>query len=98
MSLTQQMEQSLERVKLIDFFIANQAAWHASCQEAYDYMKKGFKGAMVRQDDVAKSLRAVVEIDKSLRNTLDAKKLSQKYWIDYFNALVIDRCWDTLKK
>jgi hypothetical protein len=52
----------------------------------------------VRPDDVAKTLRPVVEIDKALRGELDKKKLSQKYWIDFFTSLVIDRAWPTLNK
>ena len=34
----------------------------------------------------------------NLRQVLDSNKLSQKYWIDFFTALVIDRTWDSLSK
>lgn len=98
MALTQEIDQKLERAGLIAYFTANQAAWQANVQDAYDYTKKAFSGAKIRPDDVAKTLRPVVEIDKALRRTLDQKKLSQKYWIDYFNFLVIDRAWDSLSK
>ena len=98
MALTLEIELRLERAGLIAFFAANQAAWQAAAQDAYDYTKKQFDGAPVRQDDIAKALRLVVEVDGALRNALDQKKLSQKYWIDFFTSLVIDRSWDGLQK
>jgi hypothetical protein len=98
MALTRAIEQSLERASLVTYFAKNEAAWRDNAQDAYDYTKKQFAGATVRQDDVAKALRPAVEIHKDLRNTLDEKRLSQKYWIDYFTSLVIDRSWNTIKK
>jgi hypothetical protein len=79
MALTLEMEMRLERASLIAFFVANQAAWQGVAQDAYDYTKKQFDGAPVRQDEIAKALRPVVEIYKGLRDILDRKKLSQKY-------------------
>ena len=98
MALTLEVELRLERAGLIAFFVANQAAWQAVAQDAYDYTKKQFDGATVRQDDIAKALRLVVEVHSGLRNVLDQKKLSQKYWIDFFTSLIIDRSWDGLQK
>jgi hypothetical protein len=98
MALTLDIEQRLTRAGLVNHFNANHAAWQANAQDAYDYTKKHFDGAPVRPDDVAETLRPVVEIDKGLRLVLDQKRLSQKYWIDYFTSLVIDRAWPTLKK
>ena len=98
MALTLEVEQRLERASLIAFFVANQAAWQRVAQDAYDYTKKQFNGAMVRQDDLAKALRPVVEVHKELRTALDQKKLSQKYWIDFFTSLIIDRAWAAIRK
>jgi tRNA splicing ligase len=98
MALTLEMEQRLQRAGLVAHLDANAAAWHANAQDAYDYTKKAFAGQLVRQDDIAKALRAAVEIDPPLRKVLDSKKLAQKFWIDFFTALVIDRTWGTLKK
>ena len=98
MSLTREMEGRLDRAGLIAHFNANQPAWQGNCQDAYDYTKKALGGGTIRPDDVAKPLRAAVEIDTALRQVLDTKKLSQKYWIDFFTALVIDRTWDSLTK
>lgn len=98
MALTLEIDQRLERAGLVAYFTAHQAAWQTVAQDAFDYTKKQFAGAVVRQDDIAKALRPVVEIDKRLRAELDKKRLSQKYWIDFFTSLVIDRTWNTLKK
>lgn len=98
MGLTREMEQRLERGGLIAHFNGHTAQWQANCQDAYDYTKKAFAGQPVRPDDVAKALRAAVEIDGPLRLVLDGNKLPQKYWIDFFTALVIDRTWDALAK
>ena len=98
MALTLEVEMRLERAGLIAFFAANEAAWRGVAQDAYDYTKKQFDGAAVRQDDIAKALRPVVEVHKGLRDELDKKKLSQKYWIDFFTSLIIDRSWEGLRK
>ena len=98
MALTRETELRLERVSLITYFNANKAAWVAAAQDAYDYTKKAFGTAPIREDDIVKPLRGVVEIHDGLRKVLDQKRLSQKYWIDYFNSLVIDRSWKSLKK
>lgn len=98
MALTREIEQRLERGGLIAHFSANTPKWQANCQDAYDYTKKAFAGQTVRPDDVAKALRAAVEIDVPLRTVLDGNKLSQKYWIDFFTALVIERTWGALTK
>jgi hypothetical protein len=98
MALTLEIEQRLERAGLVAYFVANEVAWGAVAQEAYDYTKKQFAGAQVRQDDLAKALRPVVEVHKGLTQALDKAKLSQKYWIDFFTALIIDRTWPNIIK
>jgi len=98
MALTLEIEQRLERAGLIAHFDGRQTAWQRVVQEAYNYTKKQFGGAQIRPDDVAKLVRPVVEIDKSLRSALDKKKLSQKYWIDFFTSLIIDRTWTAIQK
>lgn len=98
MALTREIEQALERNGLIRHYDGHNAAWQTTCQDAYDYTKKTFAGQPVRPDDVAKALRGAVEVDTALRRELDAKKLRQKYWVDHFTALVIDRTWGGLIK
>lgn len=98
MALTLEMEQRLDRAGLVTHYGTKEAAWQAVAQTSYDYIKGQFAGAAVRPDDIAKVLRPVVEVNKELRTILDAKKLSQKYWIDYFTNLIIDRTWVNINK
>lgn len=78
MALTLNVMQQLERAGLVAYFQAHKGVWEENAQDAYDYTKKAFDGERVRPDDVAKTLRPVVEIDKGLRRALDQKKgLSQ---------------------
>ena len=98
MALTREMEQALDRNKLVAHYDATSAHWQGTAQDAYDYTKKTFNGQPVRPDDVAKALRGAVEVDPQLRAELDKRKLRQKYWIDHFTALVVDRTWDALQK
>jgi hypothetical protein len=98
MALTREMEQALDRNGLIAHFNATSGHWQGTAQDAYDYTKKTFSGQTVRPDDVAKALRGAVEVDPPLRTELDKRKLRQKYWIDHFTALVIDRTWANLTK
>jgi homoserine acetyltransferase len=98
MGLTREIEQRLERAKLVAHFDANQAVWRANAQDAYDYTKKVFDGQTVRKDDIAKALLAAVEIDVTFHAALDKAKLTQKYWVGYYTDLVIERTWDSLKK
>lgn len=98
MALDLEKEQALDRNGLIAHYNATSDHWKGTAQDAYDYTKKTFGGQPVRQDDVAKALRGAVSVDPPLRTELDKKKLRQKYWIDHFTDLVLDRTWATLQK
>jgi hypothetical protein len=93
MALTLEKLKRLESVGLKKHYEDNQAAWQAAAKEAYDYIKKGFNGEPVRPDDVRDPLQAIVTVNEDLRKFLNAKKLSQKYWISDFTELVLDQCW-----
>ncbi len=96
MALTLEKLQRLERVGLVKYFDDNEAAWTAAAKDAFDYIKKGFAGEKVRPDDVNGPLRSVVGIDQALRSFLNKGKLSQKYWIEDFTELVLDKTWDEI--
>lgn len=98
MALTLEKLQRLERVGLVKYYDDNAGAWLAASRDAYDYVKKGFGGEKVRPDDVNSPLRSIVGIDKALRTFLNKGKLSQKYWIDDFTVLVLDRTWEEITK
>ncbi|MDH7640307.1 hypothetical protein [Sphingomonas oryzagri] len=97
MALTQQEEQRLEKAGLITYFNNNRAVFEASAKELLDYLKGNFPaGAIVRHDDVAKSLVGVVEVNKNLQTFLSQKKLKQQYWPKYFTNLILERVWDDI--
>ena len=96
MAMTLEKEQRLDRVGLVAFFKKNTANYESAAKEAHSYIKKGFSGATVRPDDLLKPLKSVIEIDTSLRTYLVSNKLTQKYWVDDFVVLVLDRCWDNI--
>ena len=99
MALTLEAEQKLEDVGLIAFFLENETQWVAVLQDCHDYVRKMFKhGAMIRHDDVAKFLRPSMEVDDGLQDELSKRRLTQKYWIGHFTDLVIDRCWDQIRR
>lgn len=97
MALTLRAEQRLAKAKLVELFDNNRATWLQAAQRTYNFVKGGFPpGSTIRPDDVAKALAPIMEVDESLRRTLDAAKLRQRYWVTDFTDLIIDRTWEEL--
>jgi hypothetical protein len=88
-------EQKLDRSGLIKFFDNNREHYLAMAQDAYDYTAKILvqTGLPVRVDDVAGHLSAALEIDKRLTDARDDKHCTQRYWVQYFTNLVLERLW-----
>ena len=98
MALTLEVLRQLEKAGLTNFYDENAGAWLAMARDACAYVQKGFGGAEVRPDDVAKILHPTLAIDPTLDAFLNRKKLKQKYWKRDFTDLVLDRTWSELKK
>lgn len=97
MALTLEAEQLLQKVGLIVFYENNEDLWTAAAQKTYDFVTDNFpENAVVRRDDVAKVLKSILDVDEDLSNFLAGHKIKQKYWIQYFTDLIIDRTWDTI--
>jgi hypothetical protein len=97
MALTLEVEQRLTRSSLTKLFSEHEATWEAAAKQAYKFVHDGFpKGSSVRQDDVAKALLPILEVNERLRAELATKKLTQKYWVRDFVDLVVDRTWANL--
>lgn len=97
MALNLLKEQRLIAVGLVQFYEGQKALWDAAAKEAFDYVKKGFpEGANIRHDDVSQALEPILEVNKALRDKLNEKKLTQKYWVGYFSELILDRSWDVI--
>lgn len=97
MGLTLVVELRLKSVKLTDFFAAHEADWTAAAQSTKDFLKQQFPaGSVIRQDDIAKALHSILEVDSRLKAKLATERLTQKYWVGDFADLVIDRVWTKL--
>lgn len=94
MALTLAKEQRLQKVGLIALFEQHEDTWRRFAATAYAYTRGTWpEQAQVRPDDVAKPLRTTLEVSALLRNHLDVKRLTQKYYIDDFADLIIERTW-----
>lgn len=94
MALKLTVEQRLEKVGLIDFFESDKARWFGFAKRTYDHVRTNYPdNATVRRDDVAEVLVPLLRANEELGEYLDEEKLVQKYWVNYFVDLVIDRCW-----
>jgi hypothetical protein len=99
MALTLEKEQRLGAAELIEFFEKEQKIWKDLAKRSYDYVHRNFPtNSRVRPDDVAKALEPIIEVSTKLRDYLNANKLKQKYWIQDFTDLVIDRTWADISK
>ena len=97
MALTRKQEQRLERAEMIIFFENHRSQWTLLAQHAYDYVMGNFPpGTTIRRDDVAEALVPILEVNESLTDCLDEKRLTQKYWYSYFCDLIIDQTWNEI--
>ena len=97
MALTLEAEQRLQRASLVSFYNENVDMWRDAAQEAYTFLRGNFpEGSLIRRDDLAKGMVPVLEVNETLRDKLNEKKLRQRFWITFFADLIIDRVWDEL--
>lgn len=99
MSLTLEAEQRLESGGLVKLFEADKSVWTKLAKQTYDFLKSSFPAhSRIRPDDVHKALRPLLEVNKKLVDYLSGAKLKQKYWVDDFADLIIDRTWNEIAK
>ena len=94
MALTYDVEQRLLRANLSTFFEEHRDTWLAAAREAHEYLHGSYP--TIRQDDVAKVLYPIIQVNEQLINTLASKRLTQQYWTKNFVDLIIDRTWQTI--
>jgi hypothetical protein len=85
----------LEDAGLTELFDADRKLWTAMTKDAYVYTRK-FVGAEVRPDDMVPTLVPALEVSDRLRTFLAARKLTQRYWYEWFAELMVDRLWPDL--
>jgi hypothetical protein len=95
MALTAEEIQNLRDASLIDFFNAHKDLYRAKAKNAYQYTKDYVDGAgePVRVDDVAGPLVLALKVGDPLVAYLAKKKLTQKYWYNWFADYVLDQMW-----
>jgi len=93
-ALTQKKLQDLTDAGLVGLLEADQALWRAKAKHAYNATHAFIKG--IRPDDVVSLLIAELQVAPELRTFLAKKKLTQKYWYEWFAELIIDRFWNDL--
>ena len=73
--------------------------WLDAAKQTKEFIAGNFPdGAKIRRDDVAKALIPILEVNETLKDALDSKKLRGKFWIKDFADLIIDRTWEELEK
>jgi hypothetical protein len=80
---------------LVELFEEDRKLWTAMAKDAYSYTRK-FIGADVRPDDVVPTLVPALEVSDRLRTYLASRKLTQRYWYEWFAELMVDRLWSDL--
>jgi len=97
MSLTLRVEQRLTAVGLVVFYDGSASAWKDLAKKSHDFVIATFpKHAIVRQDDLKELLIPLLEVNKSLGEFLKQNKLTQRYWVEYFAELILDRTWQSI--
>jgi hypothetical protein len=95
MALTAEEVQNLRNASLIDFFNANKALYLAKAKSAYQYSSAYVEaaGEPVRIDDVAGPLVLALKVGDPVIPYLARKKLTQKYWYNWFADYILDCVW-----
>ena len=100
MALTAEEVQNLRNASLIDFFNANKALYVAKAKSAYQYASAyvDAAGEPVRVDDVAGPLILALKVGDPVIPYLARKKLTQKYWYNWFADYILDSVWKEVSK
>jgi hypothetical protein len=100
LALTAAKMKDLEDKGFVELFDRHRKLWEAKAHEAFGYADNFVTpaGEPVRPDDVLPLLVPALVLAGELRDFLDEKRLTQKYWRDYFGEFIIDRLWADLTK
>jgi hypothetical protein len=99
MALTLEKEQRLTSVGLVGLFNDHRQLWKEMAQQAHDYVKQYVDraSATVRIDDVVGVLVPALRVTDILTAKLAEKKLTQKYWADWFGDYVLEKVWNEIQ-
>jgi hypothetical protein len=98
MALTTEHLQRLQRAGLDKFFDQERKDYQKLAKEAYRYASTMVSptGQQVLIDDVAAPLHLALNLNKKLADFLAGKRLTQKYWVDWFTDYVLNEFWTEL--
>jgi hypothetical protein len=99
MALTAEKVKDLEDKGFLDLFEDHRELWETKAQEAYDYAKNLVTpaGEPVRPDDVLPLLVPALVLAEEFRDFLEDKRLTQKYWRNFFGEFILDHLWEDLE-
>jgi predicted outer membrane protein len=96
-ALTQRALQDLLGQGFDKFYTKHEGHWRDKVRSAYQYASSNLPpGQKARVDDVAQVLLPILEVDEELRDFLQERKLTQKYWVRYFGDYILDKVWAQL--
>jgi hypothetical protein len=95
MALTAEEIQNLRNASLIKFFGDHKDLYLTKAKSAYQYAKAYVDAAQepVRVDDAAGPLVLALKVGDPLVTYLADKKLTQKYWYNWFADYILDQLW-----
>jgi hypothetical protein len=98
MGLTATKSLRLEDAGLDDLFEEKKDLWKGLAKRTFDFVKGALtdSGEPVRPDDLITPLVPALEASPVLREYLASKKLTQKFWNEWFAELIVESLWDQL--
>lgn len=89
MGLTEASRLRLEGKGFEKLFKKHQDKWTELAEEARELIAGQVVGGKPTVDDIKKTLLPLVELDPDLREFLEEKKLTQKYWVEDFTDYLL---------
>lgn len=89
MALTEAVRLRLEAKGFAELFTQYQDEWVTMAENAKELIAAQVHGGHPTVDDIKKTLQPLIELHPKLREHLDEKKLTQKYWIGDFTDYVL---------
>ena len=100
MGLTATKSLRLEDAGLDALFKSKKDLWQRLATQTYQFVSAALadSGEPVRPDDLVKPLIPALEASPVLREYLASKKLTQKYWNEWFAELIVESLWGELEQ
>jgi hypothetical protein len=94
MGLTEVARIRLEGKGFAKLFTDHQSEWTNMAEKAKKLIADQLAHGEPTVDDIKKTLSPLVELHPKLREHLDGKKLTQKYWISDFTDYLLQKVYE----